>query len=307
MSSASVTIQRRRGMTRREWRDTIDGYLGLLPWIIGFLAFTLGPMIFSVYVSFSRYEVLTPPEYIGLDNYVEMVNDKLFWQSLKVTAIYVLGAVPINVIVGYSLALLLNKKAVGLSFWRTAYYMPAVVPGLATAYLFAWMFNSELGLINGALHSIGIQGPLWFGSREWVIPAFMLMHIWIAGGGLVLYLAALQGVPTTLYDAAVVDGAGAWQRFWNVTLPLTSPVVFFVFLTGMIGSFQVFTGGYVITGGGPANASLFYVLNLYQQGWKFFHMGYAAALAWVLFLIVFSLTLLTLFVSKRLVYYEYSN
>ena len=233
MSSASVTIQRRKGMTRREWRDTIDGYLGLMPWIIGFLAFTLGPMIFSIYVSFSRYEVLTPPEYIGIDNYVEMVNDKLFWQSLKVTAIYVLGAVPINVIVGYSLALLLNKKAFGLSFWRTAYYMPAVVPGLATAYLFAWMFNSELGLINGVLYSIGIQGPLWFGSREWVIPAFMLMHIWVAGGGLVLYLAALQGVPTTLYDAAVVDGAGAWQRFWNVTLPLTSPVVFFVFLTGI--------------------------------------------------------------------------
>ena len=135
--------------------------------------------------------------------------------------------------------------------------MPAVVPGLATAYLFAWMFNSDIGLINGALRMIGIQGPQCFGSREWVLPAFMMMHIWAAGGGLILYLAALQGVPTTLYDAAVVDGANAWQEFWNVTLPMTSPVVFFVFLTGMIASFQVFTAGYIVAGGGPANASLF--------------------------------------------------
>jgi multiple sugar transport system permease protein len=294
-------------MSPQTLRNIVDGYICILPWIIGFLGFTAGPIVFSLWVSFNHYDVLSPPKFAGIDNYINMVNDELFWQSLKVTTIYVLGAVPTGVVAGYALALLLNQKVIGLSVWRTAFYMPAVVPGLAAAYLFAWMFNSDIGLINGALRMIGIQGPQWFGSREWVLPAFMLMHIWAAGGGLILYLAALQGVPTTLYDAAVVDGANAWQKFWNVTLPLTSPVVFFVFLTGMIGSFQVFTAGYIVTGGGPANASLFYVLYLYRSGWQHFEMGYAASLAWVLFLIIMLLTLLSLRASQRMVYYEFAN
>ncbi len=307
MSSITVAGQERRRMSPQTLRNIIDGYICILPWIIGFLGFTAGPIVFSLWVSFNHYDVLSPPKFAGIDNYINMVNDELFWQALKVTTIYVLGAVPTGVVAGYALALLLNQKVIGLSVWRTAFYMPAVVPGLAAAYLFAWMFNSDIGLINGALRMIGIQGPQWFGSREWVLPAFMLMHIWAAGGGLILYLAALQGVPTTLYDAAVVDGANAWQKFWNVTLPLTSPVVFFVFLTGMIGSFQVFTAGYIVTGGGPANASLFYVLYLYRSGWQHFEMGYAASLAWVLFLIIMLLTLLSLRVSQRMVYYEFAN
>ena len=307
MSSITVAGQERRRMSPQTLRNIVDGYICILPWIIGFLGFTAGPIVFSLWVSFNHYDVLSPPKFAGIDNYINMVNDELFWQSLKVTTIYVLGAVPTGVVAGYALALLLNQKVIGLSVWRTAFYMPAVVPGLAAAYLFAWMFNSDIGLINGALRMIGIQGPQWFGSREWVLPAFMLMHIWAAGGGLILYLAALQGVPTTLYDAAVVDGANAWQKFWNVTLPLTSPVVFFVFLTGMIGSFQVFTAGYIVTGGGPANASLFYVLYLYRSGWQHFEMGYAASLAWVLFLIIMLLTLLSLRVSQRMVYYEFAN
>ncbi len=307
MSSITVAGQERRRMSPQTLRNIIDGYICILPWIIGFLGFTAGPIVFSLWVSFNHYDVLSPPKFAGIDNYINMVNDELFWQSLKVTTIYVLGAVPTGVVAGYALALLLNQKVIGLSVWRTAFYMPAVVPGLAAAYLFAWMFNSDIGLINGALRMIGIQGPQWFGSREWVLPAFMLMHIWAAGGGLILYLAALQGVPTTLYDAAVVDGANAWQKFWNVTLPLTSPVVFFVFLTGMIGSFQVFTAGYIVTGGGPANASLFYVLYLYRSGWQHFEMGYAASLAWVLFLIIMLLTLLSLRASQRMVYYEFAN
>ena len=307
MSSITVAGQERRRMSPQTLRNIIDGYICILPWIIGFLGFTAGPIVFSLWVSFNHYDVLSPPKFAGIDNYINMVNDELFWQALKVTTIYVLGAVPTGVVAGYALALLLNQKVRGLSVWRTAFYMPAVVPGLAAAYLFAWMFNSDIGLINGALRVIGIQGPQWFGSREWVLPAFMLMHIWAAGGGLILYLAALQGVPTTLYDAAVVDGANAWQKFWNVTLPLTSPVVFFVFLTGMIGSFQVFTAGYIVTGGGPANASLFYVLYLYRSGWQHFEMGYAASLAWVLFLIIMLLTLLSLRASQRMVYYEFAN
>jgi multiple sugar transport system permease protein len=284
-------------------REALEGALCILPWALGFLLFTAGPILFSLYLSFTKYEVLTPPSFIGIDNYKTMVADELFWQSLVVTAIYVVGAVPLGVIVGYVLALVLNQKVAGLSFWRTAFYMPAIIPSLAIAYLFAWMFNGELGLINAGLGFFGIKGPGWFGSREWVLPAFILMHMWAAGGGLVLYLSALQSVPTALYDAAVVDGANSLQKFWHVTLPMTSPVILFTFLTGLIGSFQVFTAAYAVTQGGPANGSLFYVLYLYRNGWNYFKMGYAAALAWILFIILLALTLVTLRVSGRLVYY----
>jgi multiple sugar transport system permease protein len=284
-------------------REALEGAVLILPWVLGFLLFTAGPILFSFYLSFTKYEVLTPPSFRGLANYRTMVADELFWQSLVVTAIYVVAAVPLGVIVGYGLALVLNQKVKGLSFWRTAFYMPAIIPSLAIAYLFAWMFNGDLGLINAGLGFFGIKGPGWFGSREWVLPAFILMHMWAAGGGLVLYLSALQSVPTALYDAAVVDGANALQKFWHVTLPMTSPVILFTFLTGLIGSFQVFTAAYAVTSGGPANASLFYVLYLYRNGWKYFKMGYAAALAWILFLILLALTLVTLRVSGRLVYY----
>jgi multiple sugar transport system permease protein len=204
-------------------------------------------------------------------------------------------------------ALLLNQRVRGLSVWRTMYFVPSIVPAIASAYLWSWIFNGEWGLANGLLRQVGVAGPKWFNSEEWVLPAFMVMHLWGAGGGLILYLAALQSVPTSLYDAAKVDGASAWQRLWNVTVPMTSPMILFTFLTGMIGSFQVFTAGFIVTNGGPNNASLFYVLYLFRNGWEFFKMGYAAALAWVLLAIMLSLTLLTLLASRRVVYYEYGD
>jgi multiple sugar transport system permease protein len=200
--------------------------------------------------------------------------------------------------------LLLNEKVSGLSVWRTLYFVPSIVPAIASAYLWTWMFNTDFGVINSVLKTFGLPGPKWFGSEEWVLPAFIIMQLWGAGGGLVLYLAALQGVPTTLYEAAKVDGAKGWQQLVHVTLPMTSPVILFTFLTGIIGSFQVFTAGYVVTNGGPNNASLFYVLYLFRNGWRYYEMGYAAALAWVLLLIILVLTVLSLYVSRRLVYYE---
>lgn len=288
-------------------KEALEGLVCLLPWIIGFLAFTAGPLIYSGYISLTDYPILQEPKWVGLENFQSMFSDDLFWKSLRVTALYTLVAVPGGVIIGYSIALLLNQQIFGLSFWRTAYYVPAVVPAVATAYLWAWMFNPDFGIINGFLLRLGVEPPKWFGSEEWVLPAFIIMSLWGAGGGLVLYLAALQGVPTSLYDAAKVDGANAWHRLRHVTLPMTSPVILFTFLTGLIGSFQVFTAGFLITNGGPNNASLFYVLYLYRVGWRYFKMGYASALGWVLFAIIMVLTLITLRASGRLVYYESSD
>ena len=290
--------------TRLRRQEVLVAYLFVLPWIIGFIVFTAGPILVSFGLSFTHYKIITPATFAGLDNYTAMIRDRNFWQSLRVTTIYTLGSVPLNVVVGYSLALMLNQKIKGLSFWRTTFFMPSIVPILAVSYLFAWIFNPNIGLVNGLLRQVGIQGPEWFSSREWVIPTFIIMSLWGVGGGMVLYLAALQGVPTVLYDAAKADGANAWHRFYHVTLPLTSPVIFFNFLMGLIGSFQVFASAFFITSGGPANASLFYVLYLFRNGWEYFRMGYASALAWVLFLIIMAATLATFKLSGRLIYYE---
>ena len=294
-----------RSHLRRQ--EVLVAYLFILPWIIGFLVFIAGPILVSFALSFTKYNIITPATVVGLDNYTAMIRDRNFWQALRVTTIYTFGSVPLNVTVGYLLALMLNQKIKGLSFWRTTFFMPSIVPILAVSYLFAWIFNPNIGLVNGLLRQVGIQGPEWFSSREWVIPTFIIMSLWGVGGGMVLYLAALQGVPTVLYDAAKADGANAWRRFYHVTLPMTSPVILFNFLMGLIGSFQVFASAFFITSGGPANASLFYVLYLFRNGWEYFRMGYASALAWVLFLIIMAATLVTFKLSGRFVYYETSE
>jgi multiple sugar transport system permease protein len=292
-------------MTRRR---AFYGYLCLLPWILGFLGFTLYPVIASAYFSLTDYPILQGPTWVGLDNFHALFfEDDLFWKSLRITTVYTIVAVPLGVLVGYGIALLLNQNIRGMSGWRTVYYLPSIVPAIASAYLWAWMFNPDFGIINGFLISFGIHGPQWFSSEAWVLPAFVIMSLWSAGGGLVLYLASLQGVPTALYEAAKVDGANAWDRLIHITVPMTSPVILFTFLTGIIGTFQIFTAGYIITAGGPDNASLFYVLYLFRNGWQYYKMGYASALAWVLLIIMLVLTLLTLWASSRLVYYEVSE
>jgi multiple sugar transport system permease protein len=289
-------------------RANIYAYLCLLPWILGFLGFTLYPVVASFYFSLTEYPILNGPTFIGLDNYKTMFfGDDLFWQALRVTVVYTLFVVPIGVVVGYSMALLLNQKVLGLAVWRTVYYLPSIVPAVASAYLWSWMFNPDFGLINGFLIFFGIHGPKWFGSETWVMPAFIIMALWGAGGGLVLYLASLQSVPTALNEAASIDGASSWDRMINITLPMTSPVIVFTLITGIIGTFQIFTAGYIITAGGPDNASLFYVLYLFRNGWQYYKMGYASALAWVLLIIMLVLTLLTLWASRRFTYYEYED
>ena len=298
---------------RVRWRDLTDGqrreereaFALLTPWIIGFLMFTLGPIAGSLYLSFTEYNILLPAEWVGWSNYRMLVaEDPLFWQALKVTTIYTVIGVPLGIVCGYSLAVLLNQKVRGLSIYRTVYYLPSLITGVPVAILWMWIFNPKLGLANTLLSNIGITGPNWFWSKQWALPTFVLTSLWGVGGSMVVYLAGLQGVPTSLYEAAEIDGAGRLRRFWNITIPMTTPVIFLNLITGVIGSFQVFTTGYLITGGGPANATLFYVLYLYNQGWKYTRMGYASALAWVLFIIILVLTWQMFRFSDRWVYYE---
>jgi len=285
-------------------KEELTAYLFLLPWIIGFVVFTAGPIIASIYLSLTSYDLFSSPKFVGLSNFKEMFfKDKLFWHSLKVTTIYSVVSVPLHIAIGYTLALLLNQRIKGLAWFRTIYYMPAVVSGVSVAILFQWIFNPELGLVNAILSKFGIQGPRWFASVQWALPTFIIMSLWSVGGGIVIYLAGFQGIPTELYESAELDGAGGLEKLRYITIPLTTPVIFLQLIMGIIGSFQVFTQAYVITAGGPANATLFYVLYLYQNGWQFFRMGYASALAWVLFAIIVTLTLVIFRTSGRWVYY----
>lgn len=287
-------------------REALAFYLLVAPWVVGFLVFQAGPILASLGFSLTRYDVIQPPRWVGLGNFQEMLfNDPLFWQALKVTAYYTLLAVPLGMVVALLLAVLLNQRVPALPFFRTIFYLPSVIAGVAVSLLWIWLLNPTFGLINYGLRVLfGIQGPKWLLSSEWVIPSFVLMSLWGAGVTVIIYLASLQGVPTTLYEAAELDGANRWRRFRHVTIPMISPVILFTFITGMIGAFQVFTQAYIMTGGGPNYASLMYSLYIYQNAFRYFRMGYASALAWVLFAIIMALTLLTFRLSSNRVYYE---
>ena len=310
--SPSVQAPARPAMPARKWwyltldrREAIAFYLFMLPWIIGFLVFTAGPMLYSLWLTFNRYSVLKPPVWTGLENYRAMFfEDKLFWHSLEVTAKYTFAAVPVQVVMGYGVALLLNQRVRLVSAWRTVYYLPVVVPPAAGALLWGLLLSRDWGMINALLGRLGIEGPNWIGDPQWVLYAFLMIAAWQGCGGLILYLAALKQVPEALYDAAKMDGANAWRQFRHITLPMTSFAIYFTTITGIIATFQIFAQAFLLTEGGPVNASLFYVLHLYRTGWKYLKMGYASALAWVLFLLILVLTLLMMRMSDRWVYYE---
>ncbi|MCJ7739576.1 MAG: sugar ABC transporter permease [Anaerolineae bacterium] len=295
-------VGRRHSHSRSE---ALWGYVFVGPWIIGFVIFTLGPVVASLGLSFADYELITPPHWIGIQNYVELLTrDRLFLLTLYNTIYYTMFSVPLGIILAFLLALLLNVKLPGMNFFRTVFYLPAVTSGVAVSLLWIWLFNPQFGLINYLLRSIGLPGPGWLVDPTWSKPAFILMSLWGAGGTAVIFLAGLQGVPQFLYEAAKIDGANAWQRFWNVTVPIMTPVIFFNLVMGVIGSFQVFTSAYVMTQGAPQNSTLFYVLYIFRQGFKLLRMGYAAALAWILFIIMVILTIIQFRLSDRWVYYE---
>lgn len=280
----------------------------IAPWLIGFLIFTAGPMILSFYFSLTRYNIVDAPIFTGLENYVRaFTRDPLFWHSLRVTIYYGALALPLGLITGFSLSMLLNQKVPGVSVWRTIYFLPSVIAGVAVAIVWSRIFSPQVGILNPFLEStLGIKGPGWFTDPNWAVPGLVIMSLWGVGGGVIIYLAGLQGIPTSLFDAAKVDGASALQRFRHVTLPMMTPVIFYTLVLGLIGAFQYFTEVYVISGGsgGPQRATLFYNLYLYQNAFKYNEMGYASALAWVLFIIVLALTLLVFRSSVMWVYYE---
>jgi multiple sugar transport system permease protein len=280
------------------------GWLMASPWIVGVLLFTAFPFGTAAYLSLTEYDVLRPPVFVGLANFREMFfEDPLFWQSLKITTIYAVVSVPLSIALGLFLALLLNARIHGLAWLRTVYYLPAVLSGVAVSILWAMVFNSDWGVLNHLLGLVGIEGPAWLQSEKWVMPAMIVMSLWGVGGGLVIYLAGLQGIPTELYEAAQVDGAGIFHKFWHITIPMLSPVLLFQLIMGIVGALQTFTQGYVMTSGGPNNASLFYQLYLWREAFQLLHMGYASALAWGIFVYILALTLLVLRSSQAWVFY----
>ena len=293
-------------MTPRARQEAIEGYLGILPWLLGLIFFTAGPMVASAVLSLTNWDIVRAPIWIGLDNYVELFTaDPLFWTSLRVTLTYVVFAVPLQIVFGVALALLLNMQLRGMHLFRTLFYIPAVLSGVAIALMFMWVLQPDYGAVNSALALVGIEGPGWFWDPAWALPSIVLMSLWRAGAtGGVIYLAGLQNISPHLYDAARVDGASAWHRFWRITLPLLTPTIFFQLVVGLIDAFRVFAEVYVITQGGPLKATFFYMLYLFQVGFQDFHMGYASALAWVLILITALVGVITFKTSDRWVYYE---
>lgn len=291
------------GRLRRE--EMIAGYLFISLWAIGFLSFRIIPMLVSLVYSLTNWDMLSPPIFIGLKNYVFLFfNDNRFWQSLKVTLLFAFTSVPIGIAISLCLAMLLNREVPGLKFFRTAFYLPSVISGVAIGLLWVWLLDPSMGLINRFLNIFAIKGPEWLYSETWVLPGYILMATWARGPMIVILLAGLQNVPKSLYESATIDGAGEWKKFLHVTVPMVSPVIFFNLITGTIQAFQIFTQAFVMTEGGPNDASLFYVLYMYQNAFEYFRMGYASALAWVLFIVLAISTFILFRTSHRWVYYE---
>lgn len=291
-------------MTGNEYRQLGKGLAFISPWLVGFLGLTLLPVALSLYYSFCDFTLLQPPVPIGWENYRRLMDDPIFWQALRTTGYYALLALPAGMLVSLGLAMMLNAGVRGQNFYRTVIFLPSLVPAVAAAMLWQWIFNRKLGLLNGLLGIVGIDGPGWLTQPQWVVPALALMSLWGVGYTVVIYLAGLQDVPAELYEAAEIDGALGWRRLWHVTLPVLSPVIFFNLIMSVIGTLQILTTPYIMTGGGPARASYFYTMYLYDTAFVNLKMGYASAMAWVQLLIILSLTVLAFWSSRRWVHYQ---
>ncbi|MBW8351679.1 sugar ABC transporter permease [Bacillus sp. IITD106] len=288
-------------------REAITGYLFFLPGLIGLVFFMAGPILYSLYLSFTSYNIYDSPTWVGVKNYKIMLEDPLFFKSLFNTFYYVGLSVPVNTAVGILLAVLLNQKVFGIRIFRTIFYLPTVVSGVAVALLWQWILDPNFGLINTFLENIGMTGPGWLTDEAWSKPSLILMNLWAVGGTMIIYLAGLQGIPSTLYESAKIDGAGYIRSFFSITLPMLTPTIFFNVIMGVISGFQIFLQAYIMTDGGPNNSSLFFALYLYYKGFKDMQMGYASALAWILLIITLIFTLIIFKASSRWVYYEDGN
>jgi multiple sugar transport system permease protein len=301
--ATSVAVGRRSGLSLRK-REALVGYVFILPAVLGFILWTAGPMLYSLWMSFHAWDMRNPAVWVGLGNYREIWHDDLFWTSLRATFTYAILLVPLFQILSFATAMLLNTNVRGVKFFRSAFYLPVVIPAAAGAFLWGWIFNPEFGLLNFYLRKLGLPKVLWFQEPRYAMSAMVIISLWGFGATMVIYLAALQGIPEHLYEAAELDGAGFFRKLGTVTIPMMSPVIFFNLVLGVIGALQVFTSAYIITQGGPQNATRFYTLMIYDRAFDQFKMGYASALAWVLFFIILALSLFVFRSFGRMVHYE---
>ena len=302
--AVSKAIPRKRQMSSRERRSLIQGLLFVSPWIIGFLLFTVYPLIYSLYISFTRYDLIGAPRYIGLANYTELFfDDPVFWQVMGNTLFYVFLSVPFALAFAFCIANLLNSKIVGRSFFRAIMYIPAIVPAVCTAMVWLFLLNIQYGAVNGILQSLGLPAIPFLSNPALAKPSLIMVAIWATGNAVVVFLAGLQDVPRSLYEAAIVDGANGWQQFWNVTIPLSTPVILYNMIIGFIAAFQEFTLPQLLTNGGPANATLLYSVYLYRNAFTYLRMGKASALAWILFLLILVYSAVLFKSSARWVFY----
>jgi multiple sugar transport system permease protein len=304
--SARVRRQRWR-FTPSVRRDLRNGLLFVLPWLVGLVVFTLYPILASLVYSFTTYDIISPPEFVGLDNYRELLmGDPLFWTAVGNTLYYVCFAVPLYLAAALGVALLLNLKVRGMALYRTVFFLPSIVPDVATAMLWLWILNPQFGLINATLQWMGLPTVGWLTDPNWSKPSLILIGLWAFGSSMVIFLAALQDVPEQLYEAADLDGASALRKTWHVTLPMLTPTIFFNLVLGLIGAFQYLTTAFVLTQGtgGPVSSTLFYSILLYRNAFTYFKMGYGSAMAWLLFTFIFLITWIVFKTANRWVYYE---
>jgi multiple sugar transport system permease protein len=301
-----ATIRLTRKRTRREKSDTRAFYSFISPLFINWLVFLLGPLVYSFYLSLTRYNVLSLPEFIGIQNYIELASDPRLIKALENTFFFVIFFVPFSLVMSLSLAMLLNRVQVGKGVFRSIFYLPAIVPTVARTLVFTLLFNYRFGLINAGLRFLHLTPLAWTTDPDLLKPALIILGLWSLGSDMLIFLAGLQSIPNEYYEASAMDGASGWRQFWSITLPLLSPTTLFVFLIGVIGAFQVFTTAYLLTDGtgGPGDAALFVVLYLYSQGFRLGNFGYASSIAWVLAIIIVIFTVISLRVSERHVFYE---
>ncbi|MBI1332562.1 MAG: ABC transporter permease subunit [Armatimonadetes bacterium] len=289
-----------KAKTRRE----LVGLAFVSPWLIGFLLFTAWPFLRSIQLSFTRYDIVRPPKWVGLANYDSLLrHDEVFRTSAIVTLKYALISVPLGIVLGVALALLLNINVRGITIYRTVFFIPSIVPTVASTAIFSWILNPQIGLVNGILGRLGVTGPAWLGDPKWALWSLVFMGLWGVGNSMVIYLAGLKDIPTYLYEAATVDGASPIRKLFKITLPLLSPVIFFNLVMGVIGAMQYFTQAYIMTGGGPEDSTRFYALYLFDRAWRYADMGYASAMAWILFLAIITLTGFLFRSQRRWVHY----
>lgn len=293
------SLKTRLGKSEFRW-----AMLFIAPWVIGFLVFLAYPVVVSFIYSFCEYSVLAKPVWIGLGNFRDLMDDDVFWISLWNTFRFAAFALPLGLLFSLGLAALLHISVIGRATFRSIFFLPSLVPVVANAIVWMWMFNGEYGLVNAGLRLFGQQGPNWLGDPFWSMPALIFMGFWGVGGSIIIFLAAFQEVPVEMYEAAELDGAGNLRKFWSVTVPLISPVIFFQLITGIIGVLQVFAVPYIMTAGGPMRRTLFYSMYLYDNAFRYLRMGYACAMAWILFLIILVLTLVATRISARYVHYQ---